>query len=83
MILLKANNILISNASFLQVPLEVFEYIDAGRNPQLFTKDCMEKAHTKNEEVKGKIDAYRSVKKKIFINVDSINIMHVEFIIHV
>ena len=39
----------------------MFDYIDAGRNPQLFTKDCMEKAHSKNEEVKGKINAYRYV----------------------
>ena len=43
----------------IQVPLDVFEYIDSGRNPQLYTKDCMEKAHSKNGEVKGKIDAYR------------------------
>merc|ERR1711997_880225 len=28
----------------IQVPLEVFDYIDQGRNPQLYTKDCMEKA---------------------------------------
>ncbi|CAB4068220.1 MED10 [Lepeophtheirus salmonis] len=38
----------------IQVPLEVFDYIDSGRNPQLYTKDCMEKAVAKNEEVKGK-----------------------------
>ncbi len=50
-----------SNSLLFQVPLEVFDYIDAGRNPQLFTKDCMEKAHSKNEEVKGKINAYRYV----------------------
>ena len=37
----------------IQVPLEVFDYIDQGRNPQLYTKDCMEKAVAKNEEVKG------------------------------
>ena len=34
-------------------------YIDEGRNPQLYTKDCMEKALTKNELVKGKMDSYR------------------------
>ena len=37
--------------SDIQVPLEVFDYIDTGRNPQLYTKDCMEKAVSKNEEV--------------------------------
>ena len=37
----------------------ISSYIDQGRNPQLYTKDCMEKALAKNEQVKGKIDAYR------------------------
>ena len=37
--------------SDIQLPLEVFDYIDSGRNPQLYTKDCMEKAVSKNEEV--------------------------------
>ena len=49
----------------IQVPLEVFDYIDSGRNPQLYTKDCMEKAVAKNEEVKGKIDAYRMFKARL------------------
>ena len=49
----------------IQVPLEVFDYIDGGRNPQLYTKDCMEKALSKNEEVKGKIDAYRMFKARL------------------
>ena len=34
-------------------------YIDEGRNPQLYTKDCLEKALVQNKEVKGKIDAYK------------------------
>jgi len=39
----------------VHVPLEVFEYIDGGKNPQLYTKDCMEKAMAKNEQVNGRI----------------------------
>ena len=54
-----------SSTCNFQVPLEVFDYIDSGRNPQLYTKDCMEKAHSKNEEVKGKIDAYRMFKARL------------------
>jgi mediator of RNA polymerase II transcription subunit 10 len=54
-----------SRVADIQVPLEVFDYIDQGRNPQLYTKDCMEKAVAKNEEVKGKIDAYRLFKAKL------------------
>ncbi|KAH9404771.1 Mediator of RNA polymerase II transcription subunit 10 [Tyrophagus putrescentiae] len=46
----------------LQVPLEVFDYIDDGHNPQSYTKDCMERSLAKNELVKGKIDEYRRFK---------------------
>lgn len=47
------------------VPFEVFDYIDQGKNPQLYTKDCIEKALTKNEEVKGKIDGYQRLKSNL------------------
>ena len=56
----------------IQVPLEVFDYIDAGRNPQLYTKDCMEKAVSKNEEVKGKIDAYRMFKARLMVELTNV-----------
>ena len=46
----------------VEVPAEIFQYIDQGRNPQLYTKDCLQKVLTKNEEVKGKIDAYKNFK---------------------
>merc|ERR1711894_628654 len=36
----------------VQIPLEVFEYIDRGKHPGLYTKDCMEKALAKNDAVK-------------------------------
>ena len=62
--------LLIKHFNFkFQVPLEVFDYIDSGRNPQLYTKDCMEKAHSKNEEVKGKIDAYRMFKARLLVEL--------------
>lgn len=46
----------------VQLPIEVFEYIDTGKNPQFYTKDYMERALSKNEEVKGKIDYYKRFK---------------------
>jgi len=39
--------------------LVIYRYIDEGKNPQLYTKDCMEKALAKNEAVKGKIDVLK------------------------
>ena len=47
----------------ITVPLEVFEYIDQGRNPQLYTKECLERALAKNEQVKGKIDTMKYFQK--------------------
>ncbi len=49
----------------VQVPLEVFDYVDAGRNPHFYTRDCMERALARNEEEKGKIDAYRLFKARL------------------
>uniref|UniRef100_A0A8C7GB33 Mediator of RNA polymerase II transcription subunit 10 n=2 Tax=Oncorhynchus TaxID=8016 RepID=A0A8C7GB33_ONCKI len=46
----------------INVPLEAFEYIDQGRNPQLYTKECLERALAKNEQVKGKIDTMTKFK---------------------
>lgn len=54
-----------SQVQDVHVPFEVFDYIDQGKNPQLYTKDCIEKALTKNEEVKGKIDSYRKFKSNM------------------
>lgn len=36
--------------------LAFHRYIDQGRNPQLYTKECLERALARNEQVKGKID---------------------------
>uniref|UniRef100_A0A8C2LGJ7 Mediator of RNA polymerase II transcription subunit 10 n=1 Tax=Cricetulus griseus TaxID=10029 RepID=A0A8C2LGJ7_CRIGR len=44
------------------VPLEVFGYVDQGRNPQLYTKECLERAPAKNEQIKGKIDTMKKFK---------------------
>lgn len=56
----------------IQVPLEVFDYIDSGRNPQFYTKDCMEKALAKNEEERGKIDSYRMFKARLLCELNTV-----------
>ena len=43
-----------------------FRYIDQGKNPQLYTKDCMEKSLANNEAVKGKIDAFKVLLTRLF-----------------
>lgn len=46
-------------------------YIDQGRNPQLYTKECLERALAKNEQVKGKIDTLtvRQHLNRIFLTI--------------
>lgn len=53
----------------IHIPLAVFDYIDQGRNPQLYTKDCIEKSLFKNEETKGKIDVYRKFKNNLLLEL--------------
>lgn len=49
-----SRNMIIFNSVF-----SVSRYIDQGRNPQLYTKECLERALAKNEQVKGKIDTMK------------------------
>ncbi|ELU05881.1 hypothetical protein CAPTEDRAFT_225426 [Capitella teleta] len=56
----------------VKIPLEVFEYIDQGKNPQLYTKDCMEKALAKNEAVKGKIDVLKKFKAMLTVELSRV-----------
>ncbi|KAG2465185.1 MED10 polymerase, partial [Polypterus senegalus] len=56
----------------INVPLEVFEYIDQGRNPQLYTKECLERALAKNEQVKGKIDTIRKFKSLLILELGKV-----------
>lgn len=52
------------------VPFEVFfDYIDQDKNPQLYTKDCVEKALAKNEEVKGKIESLKKFKSNLLLEL--------------
>ncbi|VDP17007.1 unnamed protein product, partial [Onchocerca flexuosa] len=35
----------------VKIPLELLEYLDQGKNPQLYTKECLERTLNKNKEV--------------------------------
>ncbi|XP_011378322.1 mediator of RNA polymerase II transcription subunit 10 [Pteropus vampyrus] len=61
----KLNEVASGLMSILRVLTEMFpvsRYIDQGRNPQLYTKECLERALAKNEQVKGKIDTMKKFK---------------------
>lgn len=59
-----------SQMADVHVPLEVFDYIDQGKNPNLYTKDCLEKALVKNEQVKGKIDNFKRFKGMLLVELE-------------
>ncbi|XP_033213118.1 mediator of RNA polymerase II transcription subunit 10 [Belonocnema kinseyi] len=61
-----------SQVKDVHVPLEVFDYIDQGKNPQLYTKDCLERALSKNEETKGKIDGYKKLKANLLFEFNKV-----------
>lgn len=56
----------------VQIPRDVFQYIDHGKNPQLYTKHCIEKALNKNELVKGKIDMYRKFREELLSQLSGV-----------
>ncbi|VDM07744.1 unnamed protein product [Wuchereria bancrofti] len=43
----------------VKIPLELLEYLDQGKNPQLYTKECLERTLNKNKEMNGKIEMYK------------------------
>ncbi|XP_020685480.1 mediator of RNA polymerase II transcription subunit 10b [Dendrobium catenatum] len=47
----------------IQVPMEVVNLIDDGKNPDEFTKDVINSCIAKNQITKGKTDAFKSLRK--------------------
>jgi len=54
------------------VPLDVFNYIDQGKNPQLYTHDCLENAIAKNAEVKGKIESLKRFRGMLLVELQNV-----------
>ncbi|KAK5976937.1 Mediator of RNA polymerase II transcription subunit 10 [Trichostrongylus colubriformis] len=43
----------------VKVPLELLDVLDQGKNPQLYTKEVLERTLLKNKEVNGKVETYK------------------------
>ncbi|KIH63536.1 mediator of RNA polymerase II transcription subunit 10 family protein [Ancylostoma duodenale] len=43
----------------VKVPLELLDVLDQGKNPQLYTKEVLERTLQKNKEVNGKVETYK------------------------
>ncbi|KAK1325297.1 Mediator of RNA polymerase II transcription subunit 10b [Acorus calamus] len=49
----------------IQVPMEVVNLIDDGKNPDEFTKDVLNSCIARNQITKGKTDAFKSMRKHL------------------
>ncbi len=49
-----------SSAIPTQIPPEIIEYVDQGRNPDIYTREFVELVQSSNQELKGKCEAFVS-----------------------
>ncbi|XP_068661972.1 mediator of RNA polymerase II transcription subunit 10b-like isoform X2 [Aristolochia californica] len=49
----------------IQVPMEVVNLIDDGKNPDEFTRDVINSCIARNQTTKGKTDAFKSLRKHL------------------
>jgi len=43
----------------VSIPIELLQTVDGGKNPQLYTRQCMESTLAKNKEINGKVELYK------------------------
>ncbi|KAL6175857.1 hypothetical protein ACLB2K_052495 [Fragaria x ananassa] len=55
----------LSDKCTIQVPAEVFNLIDNGKNPDEFTRDVISSCIVKNQITKGKSDTFKSLRKHL------------------
>ncbi|KAJ7979703.1 Mediator of RNA polymerase II transcription subunit 10 [Quillaja saponaria] len=59
------NMVKLSEKCNIQVPMEVLNLIDDGKNPDEFTRDVLNSCIAKNQITKGKTDAFKSLRKHL------------------
>ncbi|KAK9202703.1 hypothetical protein WN943_012954 [Citrus x changshan-huyou] len=59
------NMVKLSEKCNIQVPMEVLNLIDDGKNPDEFTRDVINSCIAKNQVTKGKTDAFKSLRKHL------------------
>uniref|UniRef100_A0A7E4VF67 Mediator of RNA polymerase II transcription subunit 10 n=1 Tax=Panagrellus redivivus TaxID=6233 RepID=A0A7E4VF67_PANRE len=53
----------------VRVPVELLSYVDEGKNPQLYTKETLERTLAKNKEVNGKIELYKKFRARLLVQL--------------
>ncbi|KAG2680681.1 hypothetical protein I3843_11G110500 [Carya illinoinensis] len=59
------NMVKIAEKSSIQVPMEVLNLIDDGKNPDEFTRDVINSCISKNQITKGKTDAFKGLRRHL------------------
>jgi mediator of RNA polymerase II transcription subunit 10 len=54
----------------IPIPLEVVRFIDDGRNPDEFTKDLLNSCVQRNQATKGKVDAFKALRKNLLEEIE-------------
>ncbi|KAL7149796.1 hypothetical protein ABFS83_05G064700 [Erythranthe nasuta] len=54
----------------IQVPMEVLQLIDDGKNPDEFTRDMLNGCIAKNQITKGKTDAFKGMRRHLLEELD-------------
>lgn len=49
----------------IDIPLQVLNYVDDGRNPQLFTQHQLEKTLADHQAVQKKVEAYKLFREEL------------------
>ncbi|XP_010477833.1 PREDICTED: mediator of RNA polymerase II transcription subunit 10b [Camelina sativa] len=60
----------LSEKCSIQIPMEVINLVDDGKNPDDFTKDVVNGCIARNQVTKGKTDAFKDLRKHIMENLE-------------
>ncbi|KAH8499592.1 hypothetical protein H0E87_014986 [Populus deltoides] len=72
------NMVKLSERCNIQVPMEVLNLIDDGKNPDEFTRDVINSCIIKNQVTKGKTDAFKSLRKHLLEELEQTFLDEVE-----
>ncbi|MCO5602025.1 hypothetical protein L7F22_056152 [Adiantum nelumboides] len=53
-----------------QIPIDVIRLVDDGKNPDEFTKDLLNNCIQRNQATKGKVDAFKALRKHLLEEVE-------------
>eukprot|EP00897_Mesotaenium_endlicherianum_P000725 jgi/Mesen1/10653/ME000009S10447 len=54
------------------IPMEIFQFVDNGQNPDQYTREFLEGCIARNEATRGKVVAFRSLRKHLLEEIDAV-----------